>query len=422
MQLKTKKVENIAGEIVAPSSKSHTQRAIALAILNQGKTVIYGLGFADDEKVAINIAKQLNTKVEIEGDVVVIISDGKDGIANAPYTKEIFSVGESGLSARMFSPILALKDNPVQIIGEGSIVTRPMSFFSTYLPELNVDISTNNDCLPLDLCGPLTPQNITVDGSFSSQYITGLIYAFVGAERNAEHKLKIDNPKSVPYIHLSLNVLKQFGIDLTLEDNKIKFQKELSLQGDHKITLEGDWSGMAFFAVLAAVGGKLRLTNLSSKSSQADVAILEVLKIFGANIQIEDNGVVVEKNQNNAFYFDATNAPDLFPPLAVLALFSNGESKIKGIHRLTHKESNRATGIQSVFAQLGVKVALDEANDEMIIEGGQKVQSATVDSLNDHRIAMALAVIGAISGVEITIKNAEAINKSFPSFYEKLGF
>lgn len=422
MLIKTKKIKNIVGEITAPSSKSHTQRAIALAIINNGKTVLKGLGFANDEKVAINIAKQLKTEVEIKNDEVIISSNPKNIFSRKINDKEVFSIGESGLSARMFTPILALKSNPITISGEGSILKRPMQFFEDYFPDLGVKIKSQNGCLPLEIKGPLNAKNINVDGSFSSQYITGLIYAFVASKLENNVKMSIENPKSIPYINLSLEVLSQFGVNLEFRNNQIIFEKNIEIAGDRCIELEGDWSGMAFYAVMAAVRGELTLKNLSCESKQADVAILKVLKSFGAKIIEEKDSIIVRSSEKNAFNFDATDCPDLFPPLAVLAIFGNGTSRIKGIHRLTHKESDRAKGIKSIFYKLGINVDLDIENDEMIIKGGQKINSATVDSLNDHRIAMAVAIIGALTDKELTIERAEAINKSFPSFYEVLGF
>lgn len=420
MLIKTRKIENIVGEIIAPSSKSHTQRAIALAIINSGETILKGVGFADDEKVAIAIAKQLNADVKVKNDVVKITSNPDNIFSKKKNNKEVFSVGESGLSARMFTPILALKSNPITISGEGSILKRPMRFFEDYFPELDVQIKSQKSCLPIEIKGPLKVKSIAVDGSFSSQYITGLIYAFVAGSFDGSVKITIENPKSIPYINLSLEVLAQFGVELLFKDNEIIFEKHKPLKGNKLIQLEGDWSGMAFYAVLAAIRGELTLKNLSSKSNQADVAVLEVLKSFGAIIKESKEGITITSKDRSAFNFDATNAPDLFPPLAVLAVFGKGISKIKGIHRLKHKESNRAEGIKANFYKLGVNVDLDYKNDEMKIKGGQEINAATVDSLNDHRMAMAVAIIGALTEKEITIERAEAVNKSFPRFYDFL--
>ena len=403
------------GEITIPASKSEAQRAIALALLNAGETTISGLGFCNDEKAALEIVKSAGAAVSTQGGTAKILSSGY-----SPNESLSVKVGESGLSTRMFTPILANSQFKVVVNGHGSLLSRPMHFFFTVLPELNVSIDGANHTLPLIVQGPLTPKDIEVDGAESSQYITGVVYSYLGTEKAAGKKIYVKNLKSRPYFELSLDVLQKFGISLPFEKDTVIFPEKYKLKGNHSLNINGDWSSASFFIVAAAVNGDLCLHNLSASSKQADRVIITAVKDFGASVQMDKDQVQVTSYSHNCFTFDATDCPDLFPPLAVLALFANGTSEIKGLHRLKHKESDRGEGIKSTFLTLGVTVELDYPNDKMYIKGQQKIFSKKVDSLNDHRMAMALTLVGLLSGKEVVVTNAEAIDKSFPSFYEQL--
>lgn len=411
----TKDRISFQGSIEIPASKSQAQRAIALALINKGVTQIKGLGFCDDEKAALSIVENAGAKVISSDGITKIFSNGFK-----PNNEISVNVGESGLSSRMFTPILANSENTVIIEGHGSLLTRPMDFFFNVFPELSVSISSKNNKIPIKIKGPLKAKNISVDGTQSSQYITGLVYGFIGSDDAAGKKIEINQLKSRPYFELSLEALEQFGVKLSFQNDIVTFPNSYKLSGNHAIQIEGDWSSASFFIVGAAIRGSLELTNLNQKTKQADIAIIQAVKQFGCNIKTHKNSITVESLENNAFNFDATDCPDLFPPLAVLAVFAKGTSRIQGLHRLKHKESDRGEGIKSTFRQLGVIVELDYQNDTMLIQGGQKVKGGKVYSLNDHRMAMALTIIGLISGEQVIVTNADAINKSFPTFYELL--
>ena len=276
---------------------------------------------------------------------------------------------------------------------------------------------SNEAKLPFVLEGPIQPKDITIDGSLSSQFITGFIYGFVGSPTLGKHKITLNNPKSVPYIELSLDVLKSFGVDLKIENNEIQFNGPYQLNAA-EIEIEGDWSSASFFLVAAALLGELTFLNMNPESCQADLKMLEAIQDFGAEVEWKDGQLMVRAKENHAFEFDATDCPDLFPPLAVLASFANGETKIKGVKRLFAKESDRAATIQSELGKLGANIRVED--DVMYINPGGEAKANEVDSCNDHRIAMACAIYGLKLNQQIEITNAEAVNKSFPSFYDLL--
>jgi 3-phosphoshikimate 1-carboxyvinyltransferase len=214
-----------------------------------------------------------------------------------------------------------------------------------------------------------------------------------------------------------LDVLRNFGVDLKFENNKIQFSGPYNLK-ETEISIEGDWSSASFFLVAAAINGDIQVDGLNLNSKQADRKLLKALKDFGATINFGD-GIRVSKNETNAFTFDATHCPDLFPPLAVLASFAKGISKIKGVNRLKHKESDRASTIQSELTKMGAKIQI--VRDEMIINGIDEVHPAMINPHGDHRIAMAAAImaLSAQSG-SVVIQNSEVVKKSFPDFFECL--
>ncbi len=403
------------GTLAAPASKSSMQRACAAALLHKGTTHIHNAGISNDDKAALNIIQQLGATVNFKYDFVEIISNGFG--ANVSESKTI-NCGESGLSIRMFSPIAALSSSTINITGEGSLQKRPMNFFDEIFPQLGIDIISTSGKLPLQIIGPLQPKNITIDGSLSSQFLTGLLFAFGEAAKETVTITVIDL-KSKPYINLTLNIMQHFGFNIVNENHErfIISPKTNRDNEEIKYTVEGDWSSASFLLVAGAIAGSVKLSGLSMQSAQADKAIMEVLDLCGAKINSNKDFIEITKADLRAFKFDATDCPDLFPPMAALAAYCKGTTKIKGTHRLAAKESDRAKTLQDIFGKMGIDIVLQ--NDEMIIEGG-RIHSAEVSSHHDHRIAMAAAVAALGADGNITITDADAINKSYPQFFEDL--
>lgn len=407
----------LKGTVQAPASKSSMQRACAAAMLKMGETTIVNPGHSDDDKAALDIIQRLGAKVSFENGVWKVESEGV-----LPITNEI-NCGESGLSIRMFTPIAALSEKEIRINGSGSLHTRPMDFFDEILPQLGVKVKSNNGKLPLTIQGPLQPKNIEVDGSLSSQFLTGLLMAYAAAGAK-DVSIKVNNLKSRPYIALTLDVMKQFGLPIPENKDFEEFfftnespVNQLTNQPVSYI-VEGDWSGGAFLLVAGAIAGPITVRGLDLTSTQADKAIVDAMMAANAGIAIDAKGITIHPSEMNAFYFDATDCPDLFPPLVALAAYCNGKTTIRGVNRLTHKESNRALSLQDEFDKMGVFIELD--NDVMIVHSTKNVKGADVHSNHDHRIAMACAVAALKASSETVIEEAQAIKKSYPDFYEDL--
>ena len=418
------------------------QRACALAYLHQGQTIIKNPGRSNDDLAALQIIKNLGVTVTNTGngtEEIIVNSypglktgaiqktgvqqktevDQKTGIEQNIQEKKI-NCGESGLSIRMFTPIVAINESAFIITGEGSLMNRPMDFFGKIFPQLGVTVELNNGKLPLTIKGPLTPKNITVDGSQSSQFLTGLLMAFAKITTKPV-TITVTNLISKPYIDLTLQMMKHFGYEIENE-NYSKFcikPYPVVPPGPIQIyTVENDWSGAAFLLVAGAIAGEITVKGLDVFSAQGDKAILEVLVMTAAFISVSTDEIVVKTNKLKPFYFNATECPDLFPPLVALAACCEGISVIEGTSRLQHKESNRALSLQEEFAKMGVEIKLQD--DLMMINGTTKINGAILDSHQDHRVAMACAVAALRAGSETIISEAEAINKSYPGFYDHL--
>jgi len=407
------KPANITGVITAPASKSAMQRACALALLNNGKTIIQNPGKSNDDIAAMNIIRALGATLHYEDDALVVNSNG---IVNGSGP---VSCGESGLSLRMFAPLAALSNHEIILTGEGSLLKRPMHFFDEVFPSLGIKTKTNNGFLPITIKGPLLAGDTSIDGSMSSQYLTGLLFAFA---KTAKHPvvISVHDLKSKPYIDLSMQMLGVFGYHVTHENYAAFFiGPAVEKQRDIFYHTEADWSAAAFLLVAGAIAGGIRVKGLDLYSAQADRAIMDVLQDAGAAIHVEGSCVLVNDQQTlKAFEFDATDSPDLFPPLVVLAAYCNGVSVIKGVSRLAGKESDRAATLMDVFGKMGVDISLHA--DDMIVKGGNAVHAAKVSSHHDHRIAMAAAIAALKAEGNIEIDHAEAVNKSYPDFYQHL--
>jgi len=404
----------IEGRVSANASKSAMQRAVAAALLARGKSVIYNPGKSNDCVAALDVATKLGAEVHYTSERIEIIGKGVE-----PLSSEI-NCGESGLGIRMFTPIAALSSLPLTITGTGSLVTRPVSFFEEVLPRLGVSCETQQGKPPLKIKGPLQPADITVDGSLSSQFLTGLLMAY--GDRAEDKTITVTNLKSKPYIDLTLQLMAHFGVKVTHERfERFHFGARQPFRAcDY--TVEGDWSGAAFLLVAGAIAGQAEVDNLNIRSAQSDKAILQALEKAGAKVMRGMFTILIEQAPLRAFSFDATDCPDLFPPLVALAANCKGTTSIKGVSRLAHKESDRGRTLQEEFAKLGVEITLN--GDEMLIQGSDHIRGAAVHSRHDHRIAMACATAALRADGPVKIIAAEAVNKSYPEFWkhwQKLG-
>ena len=398
----------VSGEVRPPCSKSYAQRALAAALLSDGETTLSNIELCDDTRYAMNVITGLGASVRQTGPTEYVIRGGL-----APITDTI-NTGESGLATRLFTPIAALCDRRMTITGTGTMLRRPIGMMIDPLRNLGVQVRSNG-YLPITVQGPLRGGETDVEAYVSSQFLTGLLMSLPLAE--GDTILHVEQPNSLPYLAVTVDLASKFRI--RMEHNG--FREFFIPGGQHyhpaKLHIEGDWSSAAFMLVAGAIAGEVTAKRMNTLSLQADLAIIQALTKAGAVIITTPDEITVRKRELTGFDFDATQRPDLFPILAVLGANCEGTTHIRGVNRLVYKESNRAEAIVSEYTKLGMDVALED--DVMTVRGGS-LSGGTIDSCNDHRIAMAAAIAALAASGPVTITNAQAVTKSYPRFWDDL--
>lgn len=403
----------VGGCLRAPASKSVAQRAIAIASLCQGRSEIWFPGACDDVQAAIRVCRTLGANIQGSEDFLVV-----EGGVRPPVAA--LQCGESGLGIRMFSGLAASFSRPVVLAASGSLRKRPMHIVEQSLRAMGVECHTRNGFPPIRVKGPLPGGTAMIDGSQSSQVLTGILIASPLAQTDVH--LLVKDLKSIPYADITIRVMKAFGVQVENRDYREFLVPAHQSYHPQSFRVEGDWSGAAFLLVAGAIGGSVTVENLDTRSAQADKAILEALKAAGARIiagtsKSGQDYISVYRRELSAFAFDATHCPDLFPPLAALAANCTGTSRILGAGRLKTKESDRAATLTDIFTRMGIEIRIE--GDTMLVTGSQ-VGGGRISSHGDHRIAMAGAIAALNSRLGVIIENPEVVNKSYPGFFEDL--
>lgn len=402
----------LEGSATVPPSKSYTQRALLASLLAWGKSELRHPGESEDESHMMQTIQRLGASVARSQKGWII----QGGLKASGDTRDL-NMGESGLGMRLITPVAAMLEGTTVLNGSGSLLKRPMKPFEEALSEAGGLCQTQNGYLPLVVKGPLKGGTIHLDGSHGSQFLSGLLFALPMAKENS--RIVVENLRSKPYCDMTLEVLRHFGI--RIHHHQYHTFDIPGNQSYHpaQLDIEGDWSNAAFLMAGAAINGKITLTGLNAYSSQGDKKIMEALTASGVPwTQSKGKYSIQSPGKLLPFEFDATDCPDLFPPLAVLAAYAQGTSAIYGLHRLQHKESNRAVALTHILSANGIHTRRGK-HDELIIKGGQP-EGGTFDSYNDHRIAMALAVLGLKAQNPVVINRSDAIGKSFPAFFHTL--
>ena len=451
--------------LTMPVSKSFAQRAIIAAALADGVSHLKGYTPCGDNEAAIQVAQNLGAEVSVDGNVLTV--RGISAQLGALQHTEIH-VGESGLLTRMLIPLMAqLSPEEVTFTGEKTLLGRPLTGAKEIMDAFGAAITSSVISseaekspapvrVPLTVKGPLKAGRAEISGKHGSQLISGLLMALPFAERNSS--LIVREPKSIPYMFITLEVLKKFGIkvgndmlggpDFLASDGDWSLCTEMvfKVKGGQKykaadIDLEGDWSAAANFLVAGAIFGSLELQGLDTTSLQADLSVMDILMDAGASLSQLDGdkgNITVQRAPLKAFNVDASNCPDLFPVISVLAAFCQGTSRLAGVGRLANKESDRAKAIIEMLTQMGVQARIE--GDVMVIEGhslAQRLLSHAIPgevegsaapgllrggaytSHHDHRMVMALKVAELGADSPITIDDEDCVAKSFPQFHDK---
>ncbi len=428
--------------VAMPASKSFAQRAIFAAALAGGTSHLSGYSPCGDSEAALQLAEALGARVQRDGDTIAITGIGA---AYGQLQAKQVDTGESGLLTRLAIPVLAaIGDGSFSVTGHGTLPDRPLSGAAGIMASFGVLLSNAVERegrevhIPAQVKGRLIPGTADVSGKGGSQLISGLLMALPLCDKDS--LLHVSEPKSIPYMYITLDVLRHFGIQTRSEmegDAEMLEADDWSgctginfrIRGHQRyraadFAIEGDWSAAANYLVAGAVFGSAELTGLDTKSLQADLTIIDILVEAGAVVsQLDEGTVCVRKAPLEAFRQDLSNAPDLFPIVAVLAAFCAGESRIAGVSRLAGKESNRAEAILQMLQQMGVEAHIED--DVLVVFGetlsarllsGRLLRGGEYTSRHDHRMVMALKVASLGTESPIVIDDEACVGKSFPGF------
>lgn len=403
------------GEVLAPSSKSYGHRALIAAALAPGKSLIRNLNYSKDILATVDALKTLGAKIIISGNSAIV--EGCD-----PFKAECSNVlcEESGSTLRFLIPIFSLNSELHTFMGKGELLKRPQSVYQKLFDEMdNVFI---HYCDRIETAGPLRAGEYHIAGNVSSQFISGLLFALPLLKQDSILHIE-DSFASKSYVDITIDVLSKFNIEIDINGNDIHIKgNQQYLPCDYQV--EGDYSSAAFFGLLGAINNEIVIKGLVP-SLQGDRMIFDYLKNAGAHVAINDNFISVGKGQLSDSSFDLDDCPDLGPALMALASISNHTFVFDNISRLRIKESDR---VACMFEELSKLDAELKCNDNQAIIKGVDVKRLKgcyeFSSHNDHRIAMALAIISTIIQNGSIIHGAEAVAKSYPDFFidlEKVG-
>ena len=396
----------LSGTLHIPASKSDAQRAILAAALCEGKSEIHNIGTCDDVRAMLDCVTQIGATVFENKNSVSII-----GVSRFPK-KASFNCGESGLTFRLIAAICALNEGVYHLDGTGSLLQRNHDFIEKFGIEHGIKIQSKNGKLPYVICGGFTGDTIVIDSSQTSQLLSGLLMGLPLLKRNV--KLTAVNLKSMPYVDMTIDTLQKFGLDIGIDQGHVFTINANMNYKPTSYSVEGDWSAASYWCIAAALGHEIKIEGLNIQSFQADRRLID---LFTGNIYHKKGTFTLSKCPLISFDFDATNCPDLFPALVSYAVFCEGVSRIKGVHRLLNKESNRLQTLLSEFTKIGAELSVEE--DTLFIRKGE-LYSSSVHAHGDHRIAMCLAIVGMQLKKGITISNADAVDKSYPDFWSDL--
>jgi 3-phosphoshikimate 1-carboxyvinyltransferase len=406
------------GQLKVNSSKSYAQRAFILSLLATAETIIYNSDQSKDVLAIQNCIRQLGAEIIVLEEGLKIIPPAKKKLATVSL-----NVGESGLALRMLGIVATLFSSTIHLTGEGTLLNRSQKQLIEVLEQLGLSVTHQNYKLPIQIKGQINNQNLVIDASEGSQVISGLLISL--PLMNKLSTVKLMNVTSRPYLEMTCEIMSNFGVSISTDFDKIISIKENQFYQSNSYSIEGDWSGAANHLVGAAISGNVRLIGLNSKSKQADSKILSILNQFGAGIKVEysiEGEEIIQINESklkNPFTFDLKDSPDLFPILSILACAVKGKSTISGTNRLLNKESNRLEAISALLTSFSVEFEIGE-NFIAILGTGKIIPIQSIDSCNDHRIAMAAAIGALISDRAIVINNVDCIQKSYPDFFSDI--
>ena len=399
----------LKGEVIIPPSKSISHRAIICAGLSEGVSNIENVGLSQDITATCAAMKSFGVQITEQKNSLII-----RGSAGLNIKDSDIDCSESGSTLRFLIPLAAAAGRKVTFQGRGKLIERPLQPYYDIFDEQKIRYMNSGGKLPLTIDGKLKPWKFKIKGNISSQFISGLLFALPVLDGDSGIIITTEL-ESRPYIDLTLNMLERFGINVENND-----YKEFHIIGNQKYKasdcrIEGDFSQAAFWLAAGTLGSDVVCAGLNMDSLQGDKNILNVMESMGGNTTVERDRVKANPSETKGTIIDASQIPDLVPVITVLAALSKGTTEIINAERLRFKESDRLTSISCELNKIGADIK--ETEDGLIIEGKDMLEGGKVDSWNDHRIAMAMAVASTRCKNPLIIRNADCVKKSYPDFW-----
>lgn len=394
---------NLFGEIQAISSKSVAHRTLICSALSKGEeTKVYNLTPSEDVSATISALSTLGAKIDLATNTVIAPNVFLDGLMD---------VNECGSTLRFMLPISAALSGEYLFVTRGKLAERPNDELLKVLVEHGIEVTKTKY---IKLKGTLSGGLFKIRGDISSQYVSGLLMALPLLPTDSEIVLTT-LLSSKDYVEITIDIMEKFGVKVEKKLNVYKIKGGQKYTSPKEINVEGDWSNSAFWIVAGVTNGEIKLTNLNLDSKQGDKKIVEIIQKMGGDIKIYEDSIIARKSNLNSIDLFVDDIPDMVPALAVAAANAKGRSVFRNINRLKMKESDRVLSIIKMLESVGVRAF--EKNDNLYVEGGE-IKSGEIDSYNDHRIAMSGAVLLLNCGGKII--NSQAVNKSYPNFFEDL--
>ena len=414
MKVKIKGPQTLHGEVKAPRSKAYTHRALLASLLSPGKSVIEGALRCDDTQRTLEGIQRLGAKVLVKKTRTI-----SSGIRRPTTSNRPIDCGESGATLRFLTAISSTCLKTVRLRASPRLANRPLDPLVKAVNTLGASATSISEAGGLEILvrGPLRGGEVTVRGDISSQFISGLLFAAPLASRDVTINVE-DALESRPYVNMSIDVLKKHGISIKESDGTFRVPApQKFVPASHQVP--GDFSSAAFLiAATGTAGDEITISGIGPYEFEPDSAILKLAPEIGFEVQQNGNSLSVGERRLDGFQFDASNNPDLVPPLETIACFADGSSEIRGVKRLVYKESNRLQTLPNELVKMGAKIHVED--DLIRIDGKRELTGAAFDSQGDHRVAMACAVASLGARGESVIHNSETVSKSYPEFFQDL--
>lgn len=398
----------LKGEIKAPPSKSLTHRALICAALSNGQSKITNVAYSDDILATIDALELLGAKFEKHGSKLIV-----KGTKRIKAPSEPINCNESGSTLRFLIPVFSLSNKKISFTGNPSLIKRPQSIFEEIFKKDGNTFKIDNNNIVVN--GSVTAREYVIKGNVSSQFFSGLMFALPLLEEDST--ILLDGIlESKAYVDLTIQTLEEFGIEIQELENGYFIKGNQSYE-PRNYDIEGDYSQAAFFLVGGVLNGQIKVSDLDHESFQGDKAIITLIKKMNGKVIYMENGFITQSSSTIGRTIDLSDFPDLGPIIALLGSLSKGKTIITNASRLRIKESDRIESTVRTLKKLGANIS--STKDEIIIKGKTSLKGGvTVDSYNDHRIAMMVSIAASLSKEKVILTNANAVSKSYPNFFK----